>query len=274
MAILKTTPYMFANLNWKDIEQLMKKERFLLLLPLGSTEPHGPHCPLSTDITISSEVCLRVAQKLHNLDCEAYVLPPLAYSIAKPAESFPGCISISKETDSSLISEVALSFIHQGIEKICLFNSHFDPLHISAIYDAIDLVNLKTGVNLLFTDITQKKYSARLTDAFKEAGHADRYETSLIMAIDPGLVNEVRRKRLEYLPIDLVQKIFKEGITDFRDMGLDQAYCGDPASASVEEGEEVLELLSSFIIEDIENAFIIHGDSGRPSRGLYGRFQE
>jgi creatinine amidohydrolase len=155
-AILGKIPYMFANLNLKDVIQFMEKEHFLLLLPLGSTEPHGPHCPLSTDISISSEACLRAAQTLHSRNCEAYVLPPMSYSIAKSAEHFSGCISISKEMDSYLISDVALSLINQGIEKICIFNSHFDPWHISAIYDAMDMVNLKTGMNLLFTDITKK----------------------------------------------------------------------------------------------------------------------
>jgi len=91
------------------------------------------------------------------------------------------------------------------------------------------------------------------------------------MAIDPGLVNEDRRKKLEYLPINLVQKIFKEGLTDFRDMGLEQAYCGDPASASIEEGEEVLDLLSDFMIEDIEDAFLLGRKLEKPVRGLYGR---
>jgi len=156
MVVLKTIPYMFANLNWKDVEQLIKKANFILLLPLGSTEPHGPHCPLSTDITISSEVCLRAAQKLHRMGSKAYVLPPLAYSISKALEDFPGCISISKKTESRLIAEISLSLINQCVKKICLFNSHFDPPHVSAIYDAMKEVLKKTGVNLLFTDITKK----------------------------------------------------------------------------------------------------------------------
>ena len=77
-------------------------------------------------------------------------------------------------------------------------------------------------------------------------------------------MNKERRKGLEALPINLVEKLFKEHIYDFESMGISEAYCGDPTWASIEEGEEVLTLLSSFIVEDIEDTFLIHRDYGRP----------
>ena len=64
---------MYGNLNWKDIEELKQKENFVLLLPIGSTESHGPHCPVATDTIIAVETCLRAAQKLHEKGYKAYV---------------------------------------------------------------------------------------------------------------------------------------------------------------------------------------------------------
>ena len=48
-----------------------------------------------------------------------------------------------------------------------------------------------------------------------------------------------------------------------------EAYCGDPAAASAEEGERLLEILSDFIIEDIEGLFAGIAEDTEP--GLYGR---
>jgi creatinine amidohydrolase len=262
--------YMFADLNWKDLGGLIGHERFLVLLPVGATESHGPHAPLSTDALISTEVCHRSARKLHARSCEAYVLPPLSYAVAETAREFPGTISISAELDSAIIFAICLSLIKQGIGKICVFNSHFEPPHVKAIYDAIEKVLTDTGTRVLFVDVTRKKYSSRLPDAYQKAEtHADRYETSMIMRIDPSLVNEERRKMLPHVPMNLADKLFKEQLDSFRAFGMAEAYCGDPASASAAEGETLLELLSDFVVEDVEELFA--GDGKAPQRGLYGR---
>ena len=255
MAAYGTSPYMYANLNWKDLERLKETERFVLLLPIGSTEPHGPHCPLATDTIISLETCLRAAQKLHTIGYEAFVLPPLSYAVTEVTRSFPVSISISPETDSAMIYEVCVSLINHGMPRICLFNSHFEPAHIRAIYDAVKKVLEKTGVNLLFIDIGRRKYRFRLTEAFQKGEtHADRYETSIVMAIAPSLVNEGRRKALKYISINLYDKKWAN-IAEFKAMGMPECYAGDPASASAEEGEETLAILSNFIVEDVEEIF-------------------
>ena len=261
---------MFSNLTWKEVARIKEKDRFVLLFPMGATESHGPHAPLSTDITISMEVCLRSVKKLRSMDYEAFVLPPLSYSVAHCAREFPGTISISPEVETRLISDICLSLINKGMPKISIFNSHFDPGHLKCIYDALELVKEKAGVKIRFTDITRKRYASRLTEAFKKGEtHADRYETSLIMAIDPTLVNEERRKSLPYLPINLVDKIFKEHLDAFKAFGMVESYCGDPASASAEEGEEILAILTGFVVEDIEKLF--SGTTPDIERGLYGR---
>lgn len=270
MAISKTLPYMFANLSWKDVEELKKDPRFVLLLPIGSTESHGPHAPLSTDVSISLEVCLKAAENLQRLNYRAYVLPPLSYAVTECARKFPGTISISPDVDRGLISDICLSLVRGGVDKIGLFNSHFEPAHVKCIYDAVQHVEEKTGAKILFTDITRKRYSSRLTDVFQMGqSHADKYETSIMMAIDPSLVHEERRKSLPYLAINLVEKIFNEGLDEFQAFGMQEAYCGNPAAASVEEGEKILKLLSDFVVEDIEQ--LMHDKHVNTHRGLYGR---
>lgn len=261
--------YMFAGLNWKDLDELKQDEKFVLLFPIGSTESHGPHCPIGTDSIIAESVSLLTAQKLDSMGYCAFVLPVLSYTVTECARNFPGTVSISEETETALIANVCLNLIAHGMTKICIVNNHGEPGNVRAIYEAVQQVRDQTGVDIIFPNKLRRKYVERLPEAFKKGGtHADRYETSLIMAIEPGLVNNERREKLDYLPINLADKLFKENLDEFKAMGMDQCYCGDPASASTREGEETLRVLVDINVEEIEAAF--KGALKDEGRGLFG----
>ena len=66
-----------------------------------------------------------------------------------------------------------------------------------------------------------------------------------------------------------IGKIFKQGLSKFKEFGMPGAYCGDPASATAEEGEMILERLSDFVIEDADG--LILEKVTQSQRGLYGR---
>ncbi len=241
----------------------------VLLLPVGATEGHGPHCPVGTDSIIANAVSNGVAERLHEMGYQAYVLPPVSYTVALCARRFPGTISISEETECSLIKEICLQLIRHGMTRICIVNNHGEPGNVRAIYDALQAVYEKTGVRILFPNKLRKKFVKRLSKAFKRGEtHADQYETSLIQAIAPSLVHEERRRSLPYLPINLADKIFKEGFDEFSRMGMDQCYCGDPASATPEEGFETLEVLIQITVESLMEMF--QGTIPDEGRGLYG----
>lgn len=270
MAIYQTLPYMFGNLNMKDLEELKKSERFVAILPIGSVETHGPHSPLGTDEVICMEVALRAAKKLRALGYEAYVLPPLVYTAAQCARNFPGTINISVETQSALISEICTQLIGHGITNICISNNHGDPWNMKAIYNARDDVYQRTKVRLMYPDRTKKKYVARLPLSYQKAEcHGDSYEVSAVMAIDPSLINEERRRALPHVHVNLVEKMFKEKLDDFKLMGMTESYTGDPASATAEEGEETLSTMADFVVEAIEDRF--HGREEEHARGLFSR---
>jgi hypothetical protein len=74
---------------------------------------------------------------------------------------------------------------------------------------------------------------------------------------------------LPRLPVNLVEKLFEQGLSKFKEFGMPAAYCGDPASASVEEGQMILGRLSDFVLEDVEG--LISGKGAQIQRGLYGR---
>ena len=96
--------------------------------------------------------------------------------------------------------------------------------------------------------------AARLGEEFQSGScHAGRYETSLVMALTPTLVDREACQSLPELVVPLHEKAL-EGARNFQDCGMDRAYCGDPAGATALEGEERLDALADMTVEAVETS--------------------
>jgi creatinine amidohydrolase len=203
------------------------------LLPLGATEPHGPHAPLATDTIISVAICRRAAALLRD-EIDVLVLPAVPYGVTRYGTDFPGAISIGADTLRSLVTEIC-----EGLERVVLVNSHLEPEHVQTLREL--------GRPLL--DVTRRQAAERLTAEFRAgAGHAGRYETSLVLAERPELVDQERMSTLEPKMVDMPAAI-RSGRTSFVAMGMDQAYAGAPAEATAEEGEQTFAVLTDLLVE-------------------------
>jgi creatinine amidohydrolase len=230
--------------TWKEIEQNPPE---IVLLPVGSVEAHGPHLPLATDSIISDELARRSAMALQQQGIRALILPPIHYVITDFSIDFPGTISVSKEGFRRLLGDIADSLQAQGIKCLCIVNSHLEPNHILAIHEFCE--NYKK-IQVLFPDKTKKPWASLLTPEFKQgACHAGSYETSLVLASRSELVRE-ERKKLKPNPVNLAV-LMKQGVKTFKQAGASEAYFGEPAAATVEEGKETYEILTRMVVETI-----------------------
>jgi creatinine amidohydrolase len=212
---------------------LQGREGAVHLLPLGATEPHGPHAPLSTDTLISVGISRRAAERLRG-EIDVLVLPEIPYGVTRYGADFPGALSIGEETLRALVAEVC-----SGLERVVLVNSHLEPEQVRTL----------RALGLPLLDVTRRASAERLTDEFRAgAGHAGRYETSLVLADRPELVDRGRMRTLEAKMIDMPAAI-RSGKTSFVAMGMDQAYAGAPAEATAEEGEQTFEALAEMLVE-------------------------
>jgi creatinine amidohydrolase len=233
--------------SWKDVEN---NKPDVVLLPVGSTEAHGPHLPLSTDSIISKEMARRAATELSRANVKVLVLPCFDYAITDFSKDFPGTISIRKETFQNLLRDIADNLADQSIPLLCIVNSHLEPDHLQAIQEFC--VSYKR-ITVLFPDKTKKPWGSLLTEEFKKgACHAGSYETSLVLNVREDLVNE-NRKELPENNKDLA-RMMKAGVRTFREAGAEQAYFGNPAAATKEEGEETYQILTRMIVETVLNA--------------------
>jgi creatinine amidohydrolase len=229
----------------------LKNRGALVLLPIGSTEAHGPHLPLATDVIISEEMARRALDALEVKGRDAVIAPTLAYAITEYAASFTGTVSLPAATAAAMVSGVIEGLIGQGFSRVCLVNSHLEPAHIQALKQVCEQVQHKTGHKVAFPDKTDRRWARTLTEEFKRgACHAGSYETSLVLAVRPDLVRDPVRAALSPLPVDLARAM-KAGARTFGEAGAEQAYFGDPAAATAAEGDAIYALLTTMIVTTI-----------------------
>lgn len=252
----------FADCTWEEIASL-PRDSTVLLLPVGSTEPHGPHLPLSTDVIISEGMALRAAQRLRDEGIGALVLPSVAYSVTDFAGGFAGGISIRPETATQVIVDVLTAAIRDGFRRFAVANSHLEPEHIGSIVAAIESIRESTGVDVAFPDKTRRRWSSLLTDEFRSgACHAGQYESSLVLADRPDLVRTGLMTELADVDISLSDAI-RAGIGTFREAGGSRAYFGTPSMASAAEGTATFDVLAAMLVTSIKETYAIsHGDHG------------
>ncbi|MDR5683839.1 MAG: creatininase family protein [Armatimonadota bacterium] len=260
----------FADLRWPDVDALLRSGRApVLLLPLGAVEPHGPHAPLSTDLLISVGTCRRAADRLaDDPDVRLLVLPPVPYGVTRYAAGFSGAVGFSEQTLHGVLVGICTSLLGQGFRYVVVVNNHFEPEHVRTIHRALDEVESTTGCVVGFCDLTRSARARRLTEEFRSgACHGGQYETSLVLAERPDLVDVQTMRSLPAVPVSLVEAIGR-GVREFRAMGLDRAYCGSPAHATAEEGEATFAILAEMLVETVRA--LTRGTGGRDRPGRFG----
>jgi len=254
-----TVGSMLADLSTEALAAFLDAARAgggaVALLPIGSTEPHGPHLPLSTDILLSQETCRRAVRALTDRAIPALVAPSIAYGITHYASGFRGAVGVSEATLVGLLSDVACALLDDGFAHVALVNNHLEPEHVAAIERAAAAIAASRGADRIsFPNQLARRWGRTLTDEFKRGDcHAGRYETSLVLATRPDLVDGAVAKRLAALPISLSQAVAaaKGAPVRFADIGMTRAYTGSPAEATRAEGEATYQRLVEMIVTEV-----------------------
>jgi creatinine amidohydrolase len=243
-------------MNWQEqtylrLEAALAARPMAAILPLGAIEAHGPHLPVGTDLWIAEAMAEAGIARLGREGTAAVLLPALAYAPAPFADRHAGTLSIRPETLVALLVDIGTAVAHRGIAVLALANAHFDPAQVGALRSAVALLEQSGRLRVVFPDLTRRKLAARLGDEFLSgACHAGRYESSILLACRPELVDEAARLRLPPVPVSLVEAA-QRGEKTFIDAGLGQAYCGDPAAASAEEGRALVAELGAILAEAV-----------------------
>jgi creatinine amidohydrolase len=199
----------------------------VLAIPLGSTEQHGPHLPMSTD----TDIALALAMGLTSRRPDVVVAPPIPYGASGEHAGFPGTLSIGHEALELLLVELVRSAT-DTFPHVVLINGH--------------------GGNTA----TLTTSCARLRDESRDVlvwsprwrgdAHAGRTETSVQLALDASRVGPTRSAGATEGLAELLPALRRGGLRAVTDNGV----LGDPEGATEQEGRQLL--LEA--LDDLESA--------------------
>jgi creatinine amidohydrolase len=233
------------QLTWPEIRAEIEGGRDTVVMAFGATEQHGPHMAISTDRVIGQELTRRVADGL-----DAFAAPAVPFGCSSHHLAFPGTISLSDPTFHAIVADVVSSLVKGGFKRIVLLPSHggnFAPLA-----SALEQIQTPDGVRIdAITDISVlagvAQHGAVLGVPAGEGGlHAGEWETSMMLAIHPELV-DLQRSEPGYTgdPAAAVGALFDQGVDALSANGV----IGDPSRASAEHGEAYWQRLTELALD-------------------------
>ena len=231
-----------SEMTWTEVDEALK-DRPVAILPIGATEAHGPHLPLSADTVIAIEMAKRTAAKLKEHGVSALILPPVTFTVSEFAASFAGTVGVQPETATALIRDICVSAGKQ-FRAVAIANIHLEPKHVECVKLAAEEAK-KAGASVCWPDVTKKRWADMLPDTFRQGDHAGAFETSLMMAADGDMVRE--RERISLAPMDGLMPALKKGAKTFLEAGGEDAYFGDPTAATAEDGDSHFDALGEIL---------------------------
>ena len=201
----------------------------LLVVPVGSVEQHGPHLPLDTDTRIAAAV----AHGLVTRTPGAILGPAVAYGASGEHEGFAGTVSIGGDALRLLIVELGRSACRWA-GRLLLVNGHGG--NGATVASAVTLLRHE-GRDVAWVPCAFPATAAHPADA-----HAGRTETSLLLHLDPTVVQRDRIEAGATAPLAELMVALRAGGT--RAVSAN-GVLGDPAGASAAEGAELLEALGA-----------------------------
>lgn len=107
-----------AEISWSDAKKLFS-ESDVVILPVGSTEQHGPHNPLGTDHLNAEAVSREVGKRTNTL-----VLPVIPVGVSEHHRQFPGTLWVPPSVFREYVEAIALSASSHGARKVVIMNGH------------------------------------------------------------------------------------------------------------------------------------------------------
>ncbi|KQP13038.1 creatininase family protein [Methylobacterium sp. Leaf93] len=175
--------------NWFDLttgEIASAMGRSIAILPVAAVEQHGPHLPLSTDVTIAEGYLAKLAD-LDAGELDILVLPVQSIGKSDEHDAFPGTLTLTAETALRAWGEIGRSLHRAGCGKLVIVTSHGGN---SGLIDLVASDLRSLGMLAVTTAWSRFGYPPGLfpDDEIRHGIHAGAIETALMLALKPDAV--------------------------------------------------------------------------------------
>jgi creatinine amidohydrolase len=257
---MKPPTVFLGEMTNAEVEEYLATKH-TVIVPTGSTEQHGPHAPLLTDVLIPQEIARRVAPEIG-----AVVAPSINYALSYPHVGFRGLAHIRIPTFMSLIEDLAVAFATVGFKRIVFLNGHYDNTYAIAYACANAADRLPRDVKAFPVNYWDGMTAEESADyiSLKKGMHANAAETAAILAINPALV-DLDKANAEFPPFPDYTVSTHPVHTAFFFTSPGSVYWatksgtwGDAREATREMGERYIELgvkSTLAVLENIERTF-------------------
>lgn len=183
---MKPPTVFLGEMTSPEVEAFLGAGHDTVILPVGSTEQHGPHGPLLTDAVVPTEVARRVAP-----DVGAVVAPTINYGLSYPHAGFTGLVWIRIPTFMAFVEDVVVGLATAGFRRIVLLNGHYDNTYALAYACANAADRLPAGTRAFPINYWDGISADESAEFFGPTSglHANKGETSAVLAINPALVD-------------------------------------------------------------------------------------
>lgn len=242
------------ELSSVQIRRLIDDGWDTVIVPLGATEQHGPALPLCVDNVHGVETALRAARLLGRTLVGPVVT--LGYSIEHVR--FAGTVSLSQTTLAGILHDIAESHARTGFRLVYFWLGHGGDNPV--LQDMLPRLEAKwpgcyvTGLRDLarYVSETWDRVPLEAGIALSASGsHAGEFETSMMLAARPELVQMEAAEQGNQAPFDSIQEtMMNEGIDAVSTNGV----LGDQRPGNAERGRFYLDTLAQYLAADLLRA--------------------
>lgn len=234
--------FIMNEMSWKEVDKQIQ-EIPVAILPLGSTEQHGYHLPIGTDIFLARRLAEMVSDRIG-----ALVLPEMNFGYSWVWRDRIGTVSLKQSVLQQVLEEVVKSVERYGIKVLVILNGH--EANSAAVKYAIRKIQDETPVKVvgMFYPGLQEVYNEFIeSPTWGGMFHACEFETSLMLAVREELVHmELAVKEYPDKPL-----LYGMDNTSIGDLSKSGTY-GNPILADKEKGNQMLEIFAENITRIVE----------------------
>jgi creatinine amidohydrolase len=256
------------EMSWVDVAEYLKAND-MVIIPLGSTEQHGPHMPLGTDFYEAVGM-----SKMISVKTGVVVAPVLLSGYSVYHSGFAGSLSLKPETMEQVLFETAEMLMKYGFRRFMFFNYHggnhiVESKVIHRINHTTEAYAVAIGAGASF-----QTYSDDIPGVYDT--HAGINETSIMLYLEPGLVKMEKAEKPRFKASPRIQEIIEMGRKNPELYALLSSVqgvpeetkkggashelssngiwsTGDPKKATRERGEKTVNAMVSSAVKFIEN---------------------